>query len=74
MKASLKKDRNMDQAFGEGVKETHILENGNRARLMAMEYIHGLMGIVMKDSLVTVSNMEKVLKYSVMEIYIEDHI
>lgn len=63
---------NMVLECGKVPKETHMLESGSLEKQMVMVCIHGLMEIVMKDNLKTVSNMVKDYKNLQMETFIRD--
>ena len=45
-----REDKKMVTEFGREFKEIVILDNGKIAKLRGMEFIHGLMGIGMKES------------------------
>lgn len=51
MMANGNRVKNMDQEFGKELKEIPILDNGKMVVLMDMEFIFGLMEIVMKANL-----------------------
>ena len=64
----------MDLAYGEELKETHILVSGKTVKLMDMAYIHGLMETDIKANSRNASNTDKVFKSFQMAMYTEGSI